>query len=137
MVLFPEGKPVKKETFEQYRASGGYTAVSSHRTPAGILDEITASGLKGRGGACFPVGRKWKVAAETAVTQRHIVCNASEEPATKAAVSGCSWIVRQTDSRQQCRDSRQCPIDFAQRCRLVSWLRYGRKSRDDDLLPWR
>ena len=79
MILFPEGKPVKKETFEEYRASGGYTAVSSHRTPAGILDEITASGLKGRGGAGFPVGRKWKVAAETAVTPRHIVCNAGED----------------------------------------------------------
>src|SRR5437667_8212023 len=79
MVLFPEGKPVKKETFEEYRASGGYSATASHRTPAGILDEITASGLKGRGGAGFPVGRKWKVAAETAVTPRHIVCNAGED----------------------------------------------------------
>lgn len=79
MILFPDGKPTERETFEEYCASGGYVAVHKQLAPAAIVHEITASGLRGRGGAGFPAGRKWAVAAETPVTPRYVVCNAGED----------------------------------------------------------
>jgi NADH-quinone oxidoreductase subunit F len=79
MILFPEGKPTKRETFEEYCLSGGYEVIRRGASPAGILNEIADSGLRGRGGAGFPVGRKWKAAAETPVTPRYVVCNAGED----------------------------------------------------------
>ena len=79
MILFPEGKPTKRETFQEYCLSGGYEAIRRDPLPASILNEITESGLRGRGGAGFPVGRKWTAAAETAVTPRYVVCNAGED----------------------------------------------------------
>ncbi len=79
MILFREGKPTKRETFEEYRVSGGYEAVRRNPSPASILSEINASGLRGRGGAGFPVGKKWEVAAETPSNPRYVVCNAGED----------------------------------------------------------
>ena len=79
MILFPEGKPTKRETFDEYGASGGYEALKKNLSPAAILEAIAASGLRGRGGAGFPVGRKWSVAAEMPVTPRYVVCNAGED----------------------------------------------------------
>ena len=79
MILFPEGKPLKRETFEEYCASGGYEAVRRNPSSASILNEVIASGLRGRGGAGFPVGRKWTIAAETPLKPRHVVCNAGED----------------------------------------------------------
>src|SRR5262249_12167105 len=52
----------------------GYSAVE-----ADVLAEVHASGLRGRGGAGFPVGKKWSVAVETPVTPRYLVCNAGED----------------------------------------------------------
>ncbi|MDC3379363.1 NAD(P)H-dependent oxidoreductase subunit E, partial [Planctomycetota bacterium] len=50
---------------------------------AAVLDVIDASGLQGRGGAGFPAGRKWRMVAGQAVTERYVVCNADEaEPGT-------------------------------------------------------
>ena len=74
MILFPQGRPTHRETFGEYCAAGGYQAVTKN-----ILDEIIASGLTGRGGAGFPVGRKWSVAAETDADARYIICNAGED----------------------------------------------------------
>src|SRR5436190_3885904 len=74
MILFPDGRPVQHETFDEYRALGGYQPVTKN-----ILEEITASGLRGRGGAGFPVGRKWGVSAETPADIRYVVCNAGED----------------------------------------------------------
>lgn len=51
--------------------------------PTEVLDAISASGLRGRGGAGFPTGTKWKYAAATAADERYIICNADEgEPGT-------------------------------------------------------
>jgi [NiFe] hydrogenase diaphorase moiety large subunit len=51
--------------------------------PEDIVQEITASGLKGRGGAGFPTGMKWQLAAEAIAPQKFILCNADEgEPGT-------------------------------------------------------
>ena len=79
MILFPEGKPTTRESFEEYRASGGYQAVEKNLDPATILKIVTDSGLRGRGGAGFPAGRKWAVAVETQETPRYVVCNAGED----------------------------------------------------------
>jgi NADH-quinone oxidoreductase subunit F len=75
MILFPTGKPTKRETFDEYRAAGGYQPVS----PTSILPEITASGLRGRGGAGFPAGKKWAIAAEAPIAPHYLVCNAGED----------------------------------------------------------
>src|SRR5262245_41832027 len=76
MILFPNGRPTQRETFDEYRASGGYSVTPE---PEAILDKVGASGLRGRGGAGFPVAKKWSVALETHVTPRYLVCNAGED----------------------------------------------------------
>ncbi|HYR42980.1 MAG TPA: NADH-quinone oxidoreductase subunit F, partial [Terriglobia bacterium] len=79
MILFPEGKPARRETFDEYRSAGGYEALGKNPAPAEILNEVTQSGLRGRGGAGFPVGKKWAAAAETPLKPRYVVCNAGED----------------------------------------------------------
>ena len=46
--------------------------------PDAIIDDVEASGLRGRGGAGFPTGRKWRTVAEAAASRKYIVCNADE-----------------------------------------------------------
>ena len=46
--------------------------------PQGVVDEVAASGLRGRGGAAFPAGIKWQTVLDTAAAQKYIVCNADE-----------------------------------------------------------
>ena len=54
-----------------------------HKEPAEVLELISASGLRGCGGAGFPVGRKWSLTAGAAGDRRYIFCNADEgEPGT-------------------------------------------------------
>lgn len=68
-----------------YLASDGYGALrrALEIGPDAVLDEITASGLVGRGGAAFPTGRKWAAVASQAEATRYIVANADEsEPGT-------------------------------------------------------
>ena len=47
-------------------------------TPEALVEEVTNSGLRGRGGAGFPTGIKWKTVLKTAADQKYIVCNADE-----------------------------------------------------------
>ena len=47
-------------------------------TPAEVCDEVAASGLRGRGGAGFPTGKKWRVAHDQARSQKYLICNADE-----------------------------------------------------------
>lgn len=70
---------------DDYRAHGGYTALRNAFAlgPAGVIREVTDSGLLGRGGAAFPTGRKWQATASQPVRTRYVVCNADEsEPGT-------------------------------------------------------
>jgi len=71
-------------SLDAYRASGGYVALDRAIAmgPTGVIDEIEASGLRGRGGAAFPMGLKWRSAAAEP-GPRYLVCNADEsEPGT-------------------------------------------------------
>ena len=63
-----------------YRATGGWKGMEKARSlgPAATLEEVTKSGLRGRGGAGFPTGIKWKTVADTAADRKYIVCNADE-----------------------------------------------------------
>ena len=52
-------------------------------TPEQVIDEVKASGLRGRGGAGFPTGLKWSFMPRTAPGQKYLVCNSDEsEPGT-------------------------------------------------------
>jgi len=79
---------IDPESIEEYIARGGYRALGkalSAMKPAEVIDEVKKSGLRGRGGAGFPTGRKWEFAARAGErgTQKYIVCNADEgEPGT-------------------------------------------------------
>jgi [NiFe] hydrogenase diaphorase moiety large subunit len=54
-----------------------------HRTPQDLINELISSELKGRGGAGFPTGLKWKVASEIETQPKYVICNADEgEPGT-------------------------------------------------------
>ena len=67
-------------SLDDYRAHGGLRGFERARSlgPAGILAEVTKSGLRGRGGAGFPTGIKWKTVADTPADRKYIVCNADE-----------------------------------------------------------
>ena len=71
---------------EAYGADGGYAGLRralDSLQPQEVIDKIEASGLDGRGGAAFPTGRKWALAASGEAPQRYIVCNGDEsEPGT-------------------------------------------------------
>ena len=82
----PEG--CVSEDLATYRAAGGWEsvqrAVSGDLSPADIRHAVTESGLRGRGGAAFPVGRKWELAASTSSEVRHVVANGGEhEPGSR------------------------------------------------------
>jgi formate dehydrogenase iron-sulfur subunit len=67
-------------SLEAYRAHGGYKGLERalQLAPAGIVDEVAKSGLRGRGGAGFPTGIKWKTVLDAPAEQKYIVCNADE-----------------------------------------------------------
>ena len=76
---------VDPASLEDYRAHGGYEAlrVALERGAQGVIDELIASKLLGRGGAAFPAGRKWADVARAEARPRYVVCNADEsEPGT-------------------------------------------------------
>lgn len=74
------------ETFDVYRKQGGYTAVEKAvktMTPESIVEEVKKAGVRGRGGAGFPMGMKWSFLAKPEGVPRYLVCNADEsEPGT-------------------------------------------------------
>ncbi len=67
-------------SLDDYRAHGGYQGLDRalELSPAGVVDEVAKSGLRGRGGAGFPTGIKWKTVHDTPGSQKYIVCNADE-----------------------------------------------------------
>jgi NADH-quinone oxidoreductase subunit F len=76
---------VNPESLDDYRAHGGYRALSKalELGPEGVIREALASKLQGRGGAAFPAGRKWEAVAKQPARPHYLVCNADEsEPGT-------------------------------------------------------
>ncbi|MEC9340866.1 MAG: NADH-quinone oxidoreductase subunit NuoF, partial [Pseudomonadota bacterium] len=72
---------------ERYREIGGYQAwekiLAGELTAEQVIEEVKASGLRGRGGAGFPAGLKWSFMPREAPVQKYIVCNSDEsEPGT-------------------------------------------------------
>ncbi len=73
---------INAESVEEYIAVGGYTALEKalfDMTPEEVVKEVSDSGLRGRGGAGFPTGKKWaQVAAHKDAPVKYIVCNGDE-----------------------------------------------------------
>ena len=72
---------INPENIDEYIAVDGYQAlgkVLTEMTPQQVIDEIKASGLRGRGGAGFPTGVKWGFAAANQADQKYVCCNADE-----------------------------------------------------------
>ena len=69
------------EKIDDYIAAGGYEALAKAVTelqPAGVVEEIRKSGLRGRGGAGYPTGLKWGIVRKAPGEQKYVVCNADE-----------------------------------------------------------
>ena len=80
IVLRNRGR-IDPEKIEEYIAFDGYEAMGkalSGMTPAEIVDEITFAGLRGRGGAGFPTGKKWAICAAEKATPKYLICNGDE-----------------------------------------------------------
>jgi len=80
IVLRNRGR-IDPEKIEEYIAADGYEALAKalgEMTPEAVLDEVTASGLRGRGGAGFPTGLKWSLARREPAEPKYIICNGDE-----------------------------------------------------------
>ena len=72
---------INPESIDEYIGTDGYQALGKVLTemkPQEVIDTILASGLRGRGGAGFPTGRKWQFAADRPAGKKYVVCNADE-----------------------------------------------------------
>jgi NADH-quinone oxidoreductase subunit F len=71
---------IDPENIYEYLAEGGYGALVKALgwAPGEIIDEVARSGLRGRGGAGFPAGRKWELAKDAPGPEKFVICNADE-----------------------------------------------------------
>lgn len=72
---------IDPENIEEYIAKDGYQALAKVLTSMSkqeVIDEVLASGLRGRGGGGFPAGRKWQFAHDQQEKQKYVICNADE-----------------------------------------------------------
>lgn len=72
---------VDPERIEDYIARGGYQSLYEalhDMTPASVVEEITKSGLRGRGGGGYPTGLKWATVAKMPAGQKYVICNGDE-----------------------------------------------------------
>jgi bidirectional [NiFe] hydrogenase diaphorase subunit len=80
-VVMGESGKIDPESIDDYLANDGYTAlakVMETMTPEEVCDEILQSGLRGRGGAGFPTGQKWKFGLQEESDRKYIVINGDE-----------------------------------------------------------
>ena len=71
---------VDPRSFDDFRAQGGGKGLARAVAigPDATIEQVAQSGLRGRGGAGFPTGLKWRTVAQTEAAQKYIVCNADE-----------------------------------------------------------
>ena len=72
---------IDPNNIEDYLAIDGYQALGKalfEMTPEKVIEEVLNSGLRGRGGAGFPAGRKWGLTRQVADSPKYMVCNADE-----------------------------------------------------------
>lgn len=72
---------IDPEQIDEYIAFDGYQALAkclTEYTPQQVIDVVTKSGLRGRGGGGFPTGKKWSLGAMNQADQKYVVCNADE-----------------------------------------------------------
>ena len=72
---------IDPESIDEYLAVRGYEAAAKALTtmsPQQVIDEVLKAGLRGRGGAGFPTGKKWQFAADQRNEEKYIICNADE-----------------------------------------------------------
>ncbi len=85
-ILFRHNKPNRCVTFDEYRAEGGFSALAKalkELSPDQVQQAVIDSGLRGRGGAGFPTGKKWSFLARNVPGPRWLICNSDEmEPGT-------------------------------------------------------
>ena len=79
-VMLANAGKVEPDSIDSALANGAYTGLSKAlaTTPEAVLELVEASGLQGRGGAGFSVGRKWRFVAQALGTQKYMICNADE-----------------------------------------------------------
>jgi NADH:ubiquinone oxidoreductase subunit F (NADH-binding)/(2Fe-2S) ferredoxin/Pyruvate/2-oxoacid:ferredoxin oxidoreductase delta subunit len=80
IVLRNRGR-IDPEKIEEYIGFDGYEAMAkvlAEMTPEEVIAEITASGLRGRGGAGFPTGKKWEACRREKATPKYLICNGDE-----------------------------------------------------------
>jgi NADH:ubiquinone oxidoreductase subunit F (NADH-binding) len=85
-ILFPRAVPEGREGLEDYRGRGGYRAWTAavKAPPEEIIKVASDAGLRGRGGAGFPTGKKWQLTREAPEQPRYLVVNGGEdEPGSK------------------------------------------------------
>ncbi|MFB3764341.1 MAG: NADH-quinone oxidoreductase subunit NuoF [Methanotrichaceae archaeon] len=71
---------IDPENIRHYIARGGYSALDKalKMTPEAVIEEVKASGLRGRGGAGFPTGMKWEFCRKAVGAEKYLICNADE-----------------------------------------------------------
>lgn len=79
-LIFARAGKTRPLSLEDYSAHGGWAGLDAARAmaPANVVAHVIASGLRGRGGAGFPAGIKWRTVADTPGEAKYIVCNADE-----------------------------------------------------------
>jgi formate dehydrogenase iron-sulfur subunit len=79
-LTFVRAGKTRPTSLEDYAATGGWAGLNHAREigPEATVEEVVASGLRGRGGAGFPTGIKWRTVAGARADQKYIVCNADE-----------------------------------------------------------
>jgi bidirectional [NiFe] hydrogenase diaphorase subunit len=72
---------VDPERIESYIAAGGYSGLVDAltlMTPAGVVQQVMRSGLRGRGGAGYPTGLKWSTVSKARASRKYVICNGDE-----------------------------------------------------------
>jgi bidirectional [NiFe] hydrogenase diaphorase subunit len=80
-VVLENSGHIDPEKIEEYIARGGYEALVkavTEMTPASVIEQISKSGLRGRGGGGYPTGLKWDTVAKAKGAQKYVICNGDE-----------------------------------------------------------